>query len=525
MFIRTVHHDFAARIAYFITLPTSANISSDSTVTAEKLWYKDMPTGKRRKIIPDKLRRVFAGKQIVCVEYQDITENDEREIFQRVQLGMALTPAEKLQVINTPRVAFVRSLQNLHIKDGGLSSANLEWDSSRGGDFRCLAQALWLIDKYSPSIKNAGSISQLEKWLSITSPLSASFTDKALDTYRIFSELVQHPTWGKPLKDKTKSSGKVSPIEFICVSLLISVYRTKMSMAQLSAAIAGLRDDVRSTHVDIRMNNRVAKTMLDYVRGIKPGAPDGPVAAEYTASLESGANGKGKGKAKRKRGKAGDDDDDDGDESEYEEPLKIRLKMGKAPATTAALPAPPPTLPPKPQAPPTTVVKSEPSLPSLPSRPSASAASTSSRLAALRSIPRIPRYEAPTQPASMSSTAPSTYSMHSSVIPHAQQLPTPSPGQTYTYPSALSAVVGGHQPGYGSSSGYGGSGYDSRSSSAYASRDVQGTQYRAEPRDLGPVHPSRQGNIVAGGAGGGSSDRRNSSGSGYYRESDAGWRR
>ncbi|TFK19227.1 hypothetical protein FA15DRAFT_709187 [Coprinopsis marcescibilis] len=73
-------------------------------MTAEKLWYKDMPTGKRRKIIPDKLRRVFAGKQIVCVEYQDITENDEREIFQRAQLGMGLTPAEKLQVINTPRV-------------------------------------------------------------------------------------------------------------------------------------------------------------------------------------------------------------------------------------------------------------------------------------------------------------------------------------------------------------------------------------------------------------------------------------
>ena len=88
----------------------------------------------------DEYRKMFAHKQIACVEYQDITDVDEREIFQvclsllscmiflysdyyflkRVQLGRALTPSgqftilsflhnleEKLQVINGPRASFI----------------------------------------------------------------------------------------------------------------------------------------------------------------------------------------------------------------------------------------------------------------------------------------------------------------------------------------------------------------------------------------------------------------------------------
>lgn len=52
--------------------------------TNEKLWYKDIGSGKgpKKKILPEKYRRLFANKQIVCIEYQDITDDDEREIFQ-----------------------------------------------------------------------------------------------------------------------------------------------------------------------------------------------------------------------------------------------------------------------------------------------------------------------------------------------------------------------------------------------------------------------------------------------------------
>jgi hypothetical protein len=56
------------------------------SLTGEKLWYKDVQTAARtskpRRLLPDEYRKKFANKQIVCVEYQDITDADEREIFQ-----------------------------------------------------------------------------------------------------------------------------------------------------------------------------------------------------------------------------------------------------------------------------------------------------------------------------------------------------------------------------------------------------------------------------------------------------------
>lgn len=89
------------------------------SLTGEKLWYKDVQTigktSRARRILPDEYKKKFANKQIVCVEYQDITDADEREIFQvchgrffyffffltelqRVQLGMALTPSGQLTI-------------------------------------------------------------------------------------------------------------------------------------------------------------------------------------------------------------------------------------------------------------------------------------------------------------------------------------------------------------------------------------------------------------------------------------------
>jgi hypothetical protein len=49
-----------------------------------KYWYKQK-AGKLGKQLPPKYKRMFANKQIVCIEYMEISEEDEREIF-RVRL-------------------------------------------------------------------------------------------------------------------------------------------------------------------------------------------------------------------------------------------------------------------------------------------------------------------------------------------------------------------------------------------------------------------------------------------------------
>ena len=48
----------------------------------------------KRKILPKVMRDNFSRKSLLCCEYKDLSETQEREIFQRVQLGIPLTKAE-----------------------------------------------------------------------------------------------------------------------------------------------------------------------------------------------------------------------------------------------------------------------------------------------------------------------------------------------------------------------------------------------------------------------------------------------
>lgn len=205
---------------------------------------------------------------------------------------------EKLQVISTSRAAFIRELQAKHLKeDGALAGEALEWDRSRGGDFRCLAQAVYCMESYGLSLRNAGTIVKLEKWLSEAVQFSDSFRGKVQDTFQVFSELVLDNNVNKVFK----SPAKVSPIEFVMISLLVAVHKDRMSRAQLAAAIGDMRSDVRDTHVDIRMNDRVAKTMLDFIRNAK-----GKVVHE--GGIAGSGSGSGSGE-KRKRTSASDEGD------------------------------------------------------------------------------------------------------------------------------------------------------------------------------------------------------------------------
>ncbi|KIJ67418.1 hypothetical protein HYDPIDRAFT_84041 [Hydnomerulius pinastri MD-312] len=253
-------------------------ISYNCLLAGEKYWYKSTAVSQTGRspgmLLPDKYLRLFANKQIVCIEYQDLPDSDEREIFQRVQLGMALTPAEKLQVLNTPMSAFVRKLQAQYFdSEGPLGGDALDWDRSRGGDFRCIAQALYTIAKF-PTSTSIAAIAQLEKWLhnpTTKASTHTSFIDRVHTTFRLFSNLVGdaslRPTFLKP-------EWRVSPVEFVMMCLLISVDMDNLSPREIAEKIGAMRVQVRKEHVDIRMNSRVAKTLFDFIKGNPPAAAE-----------------------------------------------------------------------------------------------------------------------------------------------------------------------------------------------------------------------------------------------------------
>lgn len=49
--------------------------------TNQRMWYKKNGIAAR-KLLPQHYQKLFANKQIVCVEYENLTPDQEREIFQ-----------------------------------------------------------------------------------------------------------------------------------------------------------------------------------------------------------------------------------------------------------------------------------------------------------------------------------------------------------------------------------------------------------------------------------------------------------
>ncbi|KAJ7846691.1 hypothetical protein B0H14DRAFT_3867637, partial [Mycena olivaceomarginata] len=236
-------------------------IPHKDAISGDKLWYRDNPAarGKSKKLLPEKFRNMFDAKAVVCVEYQDLDDADEREIFQRVQLGVALTPAEKLKVIVTPRANFVRSLQEnfLNAEDAVLGGAALAWDRSRGSDYRCLAQTIQCIAMQPKS----SSIQATEKWLSDPSEVSDSWARGLENTYRVFEVLVR----ADAVSGAKSVFTKISPIEFIMVGVLVHRHKSRLTLDALGKAVSAMRADVRKVHDDIRNNAKVYKTMMAFV--------------------------------------------------------------------------------------------------------------------------------------------------------------------------------------------------------------------------------------------------------------------
>lgn len=233
--------------------------------TNQKFYYQDNPDAKDRSpkhLLPEKYRTVFANKQIVCVEYHELTESAERDIFQRVQNGLALTPSEKLGVINTPRSKFVRELMADYIKADPAILADdgkIKWDRGRGSDFRTISTAIYLLDG---NIK-IGQYRQLEKWLQASADVPQSFRDQVNDVMSTLLRLLDK-RYSRAFVDYGRP--KVAPVELVGIIYLISKLASSATLDQLCDCIVETRNHVSQKHEShITLNDKVGKTIIDFI--------------------------------------------------------------------------------------------------------------------------------------------------------------------------------------------------------------------------------------------------------------------
>ncbi|KAF4602043.1 hypothetical protein EYR40_005244 [Pleurotus pulmonarius] len=278
-------------------------IPHHNVMTRKKWWWKSGIKPESRKILPRAEKELFEKIQIHCVEYENLDEMTEREIFQRVQLGVALTPAEKLQAVASPWSNWINALRNKHILiDNGLS-ALLSWDTARARDFQNLANFVYCCDKLvssAPSSSKAKASKakaspvpssackrevptpqKIERWLQRTDEPSRAFKNDIDNVLCFMTEVASGSDRGgngygyrkkkrRRLVNGFEMEGKrVAPVEFVFIGILLYVTRDVEDDEWRALSILNLRKRARKMHTDIRMNTTCARTFWMFIEDIE----------------------------------------------------------------------------------------------------------------------------------------------------------------------------------------------------------------------------------------------------------------
>ncbi|KAI0275834.1 hypothetical protein BGY98DRAFT_1098601 [Russula aff. rugulosa BPL654] len=211
------------------SLPDRFTIKT-SNESKRKYWYKQK-AGKPGKQLPPKYKRMFANKQIVCIEYMEITGDDEREIFR------AEAP--------TPRQTLVHEL----VSDFAMSLRNLGFNDRRDAGFRWIAQSLQTLLDPRPILKRSSTTySQQATWLKDTAPLDPAWKKKIQHTYKLLVDtLVTYPNCLKVTRGPTT----IAPIDLVMMVLLVFEFQEKLSASRLADALHALRMAARKETKDL----------------------------------------------------------------------------------------------------------------------------------------------------------------------------------------------------------------------------------------------------------------------------------
>ncbi|KAJ7094685.1 hypothetical protein B0H15DRAFT_798834 [Mycena belliarum] len=248
-----------------------------------QFYYTSPESTKGHRLqIPESRKKEFVEKEIVCVVYDELTPALEREIFQRVQLGMQLTTAEKLAAVDSPWARWINTLDSRHVSlEGGLGTV-LDWDTRRGREFQNVAQFVYCCDGY-PDAHNVPTAPKMETWLSRKDDPGERFKqdiDRALDEFgRIVAD--SRLNWGfaigkklAPVLSFFRSAGRetypvcCNQVEFVFIGVLIYVLRDATPFERASA-IYNLRVDIRAQFIDIRLNSKVGAALWGVVNQLK----------------------------------------------------------------------------------------------------------------------------------------------------------------------------------------------------------------------------------------------------------------
>ncbi|KAI9572171.1 hypothetical protein HD554DRAFT_2067582 [Boletus coccyginus] len=281
--------------------------------TKKSFWFVRSDAQKTTRLeIPDQWKRRFAETRITCVEYHNLPPGTEREIFQRVQLGMSLTAAEKLQAISSPWADWIGDLELRHVNcEGGLAEV-LEWDTRRGRDFQCIAQMVFCCDLLPE--QGLPTAAKLEKWLLRVDKPNQAFMNNIGEVLNEFGYIATTPGLDAAFEQVDK---RVAPVEFVFIGALLYILREK-SHHERANAVLHMRLRIREQFRDVRNNGIVCKALWNFIDSLM-----GPTGLKILSKTPSYSVAPPSSQRKRKKM------DEDQDEEYHPSPAKT-LSQGVA---------------------------------------------------------------------------------------------------------------------------------------------------------------------------------------------------
>ncbi|CAB4388828.1 unnamed protein product [Rhizophagus irregularis] len=218
---------------------------SDGNIT--KRYYRNL---NNRRSLTEAEREMFDCSELLCVEYYDLTLHQEQEIFSRVQLGVALTPAEKLQAISSPMADFAHTIYSQH------STLSSIMDNKRARPFQLITQSLHMIET-EPEKFNA-TPATITKYLKEDREVPEGLKALAKQIYTTIEEMIEDDA------ELFHRDHRLAPVEFVFLTYMIAKF-PKLPIFQYQNRLLAMKKHVRAKHDDIRFNNKVFDTLKKFV--------------------------------------------------------------------------------------------------------------------------------------------------------------------------------------------------------------------------------------------------------------------
>ncbi|KAG9127080.1 hypothetical protein FRC07_000731 [Ceratobasidium sp. 392] len=256
-------------------------------VVKMSFYFKQIDGTKTVRILPEPLRKQFRNKTLVCIEYRELSPVHEREMFQRVQLGMALTTGEQLQSFDGPMAQFVHRMHTELFEKAHIET-HIVMTIERGRGFQNLVQIIACVARL-PDYVHATNPQQtkLLQCQGMSPERIKEIQNKSERALRLLKNIALDPQLCQVAFSLPPRAARNSPVEFCFSALLIAMRMDEPNAgpAQFAQAIGEMRAAMRAIHVDMRSNSNVSLSFWNHLNGKHQDLPQpGSSSQEITAT-------------------------------------------------------------------------------------------------------------------------------------------------------------------------------------------------------------------------------------------------